>query len=110
MRLRATTTSKRTPYLEIKYQVVKVSPGGSTGSEGSEAGSEGARQRVRGSEAHVILGFRVPTTCYDIIWGKGARGRGRERGGEAGSEGARQGARGRGRERGGARGARRMLY
>ena len=53
---------------------------------------------MRGSEAHVILGFRVPTTCYDIIWGKGARGQGarqgvrgqgREQGGEAGSEGER---------------------
>ena len=42
------------------------------------AGRGGKRGRERGeAEAHVILGFRVPTTCYDIIWGKGARGQGR---------------------------------
>ena len=60
---------------------------------------------MRGSEAHVILGFRVPTTCYDIIWGKGARGRGGEAGSEAGSGGE---AGSEGRQGGG--GARRMLY
>ena len=49
--------------------------------QGGKAGSEGARQGARGARRHVILGFRVPTTCYDIIWGKGARGQ------EAGSEG-----------------------
>ena len=36
------------------------------GEQGGKTGSEGARQGVRGSEGskgHVILGFRVPTTC-----------------------------------------------
>ena len=58
-----------------KYQVVKVSPGGSLPKgEGSELG-------------YVILCFRVPTTSV------GARGEG-EQGGRAGGEGSELGARG----------------
>ena len=64
-----------------------------TGSEGVRQGARGqGGEGGRGGEAHVILGFRVPTTCDgkkfdDIIeWlgvpPQGARGRGRERGGE----------------------------
>ena len=88
---------------------------------GAALWSEEARQGVRGqgrerggkagSETHVILGFRVPTTCDrkkfdDIIEWLGVRttgeqgGKTGERGSEAGSKGARQGV----------RGARHMLY